>query len=31
MDKITYKDIETANSKLVSTDIKGKPYMEVNQ
>ena len=31
MDKITYKDIEVANSKLISTDIKGKPYMEVNQ
>ena len=31
MEKITYKDIEGANSKLISTDIKGKPYMEVNQ
>lgn len=31
MEKITYKDIEDANSKLISTDIKGKPYMEVSQ
>lgn len=27
----TYKDIEAANSKCKSIDIKGKPYMEVAQ
>ena len=28
---ITFKDIENANSAVSSTDIKGKPYTEVNQ
>lgn len=30
-DKVTYEDIQRANEKLKATDIKGKPYMEVNQ
>ena len=31
MEKITYKEIENANKQLVSTDVKGKNYIEVNQ
>lgn len=30
-EKVTYEDIQRANEKLKATDIKGKPYMEVNQ
>lgn len=30
-EKVTYEDIRRANEKLKATDIKGKPYMEVNQ
>lgn len=30
-DKVTYEDIKRANERLKATDIKGKPYMEVNQ
>ena len=28
---ITYEQIEQANKNLISTDVKGKPYIEVNQ
>ena len=28
---VTYEDIERANKGLKTTDIKGTPYMEVNQ
>ena len=28
---ITYEDIRKANSLMTPTDIKGRPYMEVNQ
>ena len=31
MEKITYKDIEAVNNTLMSTEIKGKLYIEVNQ
>ena len=31
MEKISYRDIENANKTLLTTDIKGKSYIEVNQ
>ena len=31
MQEITFKDIDNANKALATTDIKGKPYIEVNQ
>ena len=31
MEKVTYEDIQKANEKIKTTDIKGKDYAEVNQ